>query len=73
MQVVCYLLIIRRWHREGAYQHLTNASDEKALIAVRAFNPYDLYSKRDAPVDLNVLKPYYMGLIEKFFPLVVEW
>ncbi|KAF8876622.1 putative myo-inositol oxygenase [Mucidula mucida] len=61
------------WHREGAYAHLTNASDEKALTAVRAFNPYDLYSKSDEPVDPAKLKPYYQSLIEIFFPEVIEW
>ncbi|THG96497.1 hypothetical protein EW145_g7770 [Phellinidium pouzarii] len=39
------------WHREGAYTHLTNAHDMKLLAAVRAFNPYDLYSKSDEPAD----------------------
>lgn len=62
-----------RWHREGAYAHLTNESDAKALEAVRAFNPYDLYSKSDDPVRPEVLKPYYDGLIAKFFPDVIEW
>ncbi|PCH35188.1 myo-inositol oxygenase [Wolfiporia cocos MD-104 SS10] len=61
------------WHREGAYAHLTNAADERALTAVRAFNPYDLYSKSDEPVDPEKLKPYYQGLIAKFFPEVIEW
>ncbi|KAL1678035.1 myo-inositol oxygenase [Schizophyllum commune] len=61
------------WHREGAYKHLCNAEDEKALAAVKAFNPYDLYSKSDDSVDPAKLKPYYQGLIEKFFPEVIEW
>ncbi|KAJ7097001.1 DUF706-domain-containing protein [Mycena crocata] len=61
------------WHREGAYSHLTNASDEKALAAVRAFNPYDLYSKSDGSVDPVALKPYYTGLIKKYFNDVIEW
>ncbi|KAI0779147.1 myo-inositol oxygenase [Irpex lacteus] len=61
------------WHRENAYQHLTNAKDQRALAAVRAFNPYDLYSKSDEPVDPEKLKPYYQGLIAKFFPEVIEW
>ncbi|GLB42475.1 putative myo-inositol oxygenase [Lyophyllum shimeji] len=60
------------WHREGAYQHLTCPADQAALEAVRAFNPYDLYSKSDDPVDPEALKPYYTGLIEKFFPEVIE-
>ncbi|KAJ7913223.1 DUF706-domain-containing protein [Mycena leptocephala] len=61
------------WHREGAYTHLTNASDDKALAAVRAFNPYDLYSKSDDAVDPAALKPYYEGLINKYFNEVIEW
>lgn len=61
------------WHREGAYSHLCNEADKKALAAVRAFNPYDLYSKSDEPVDPKKLKPYYQGLIAKFFPPVLDW
>lgn len=61
------------WHREGAYSHLTNETDEKYLAAVRAFNPYDLYSKSDEPCDPARLKPYYEGLIAKFFPSVINW
>ena len=61
------------WHRENAYQHLTSAKDQRALAAVRAFNPYDLYSKSDEPVNPEMLKPYYQGLISKFFPEIIEW
>ena len=61
------------WHRGGAYKHLCNAEDEKALAAVKAFNPYDLYSKSDEPVKVEKVKPYYQGLIAKYFPDVIEW
>jgi len=61
------------WHREGAYSHLTNEKDKRALAAVRAFNPYDLYSKSDQPVDVQALRPYYERLIAKFFPPVLDW
>ncbi|KAM5543605.1 hypothetical protein V8D89_002856 [Ganoderma adspersum] len=61
------------WHREGAYAHLTNAEDARALEAVQAFNPYDLYSKSDEPVSLEKAQPYYQGLIAKYFPDVIEW
>ncbi|KAI0353854.1 myo-inositol oxygenase [Trametes cingulata] len=61
------------WHREGAYSHLTNAEDQRALQAVRAFNPYDLYSKSDEPVNVEKVKPYYQRLIAKYFPDVIEW
>lgn len=62
-----------RWHREGAYAHLTNEKDLKSLAAVKAFNPYDLYSKDDDPVDPVKLRPYYEGLIAKYFPEEIDW
>ena len=62
------LLSAPRWHREDAYQHLTNEKDERALAAVRAFNPYDLYSKSDDLADAATLKAYYMELINTYFP-----
>jgi inositol oxygenase len=61
------------WHRENAYSHLTNEKDEEILAAVRAFNPYDLYSKCDEPCDVSKLRPYYEELIAKFFPPVLDW
>lgn len=62
-----------RWHRESAYMHLTNAKDMIALEAVRAFNPYDLYSKGNETCDIEKLRPYYEGLIAKFFPSEIDW
>ncbi|KAJ1311784.1 hypothetical protein OPQ81_010250 [Rhizoctonia solani] len=56
------------WHREKAYSYLLNEKDKKAMDAVLAFNPYDLYSKSDDAVNPEKLKPYYQGLIAKFFP-----
>jgi len=61
------------WHREGAYRHLCNEKDEKILAAVKAFNPYDLYSKSDSRCDVDALRPYYQGLIARFFPPVLDW
>ncbi|KAF8761519.1 hypothetical protein RHS01_01114 [Rhizoctonia solani] len=49
------------WHREKAYQYLLNEKDRKAMDAVLAFNPYDLYSKSDEAVNPEKLKPYYQG------------
>lgn len=43
------------------------------MAAVQAFNPYDLYSKSDDPVNPQKLKPYYMELIAKFFPEKLKW
>lgn len=61
------------WHREGAYQHLMNEDDKQALKDVLAFNPYDLYSKSDARPNPVELRPYYEGLIKKFFPEKINW
>jgi len=64
------------WHKEGAYAHLMDKDghDEKMLAAVREFNPYDLYSKSDGVPDVEGLKPYYMELIDEFFPeRVLRW
>ncbi|KAN0084072.1 inositol oxygenase [Tylopilus felleus] len=61
------------WHREGAYMHLTNAKDAQALRAVREFNPYDLYSKCDKPINAEELRPHYENLITKFFPPELDW
>jgi inositol oxygenase len=44
------------WHREGAYRELMDEKDEAMLKAVLAFNPYDLYSKSDAPPSAQELK-----------------
>jgi inositol oxygenase len=42
--------------------------------AVKAFNPYDLYSKSDEAPKVEELKPYYMELINEFFPEpVIRW
>ncbi|TFK48889.1 DUF706-domain-containing protein [Heliocybe sulcata] len=61
------------WHREGAYNHLMNDKDVKHLEAVKAFNPYDLYSKSDERCDPEKLRPYYEELIAKFFPAELDW
>jgi inositol oxygenase len=60
-------------HREGAYAHLLNEKDQEMLKWVRAFNPYDLYSKCDVKPDLHELRPFYEELIEEFFPPRIAW
>ena len=55
------------WHTEGAYMELCNDHDKIMLKAVKAFNPYDLYSKSDDVPCVERLKPYYQGLIEEYF------
>ncbi|KAI9372077.1 hypothetical protein BJX61DRAFT_553229 [Aspergillus egyptiacus] len=62
------------WHSAGAYRHLMNEKDEVMLRAVKAFNPYDLYSKSDEVPSVEELKPYYLELIDEFFPKrVIKW
>lgn len=34
---------------------------------------YDLYSKSDEPPKVEDLKPYYQGLIAKYFNPIIEW
>lgn len=62
------------WHQQNAYRHFMDEHDEKMLEAVRAFNPYDLYSKSDDVPSVEELKPYYLELIDEFFPnKVIKW
>jgi inositol oxygenase len=55
-------------HREGEYDHLMDDHDRRMFEWVKAFNPYDLYSKCDVPPDFRVLKPYYDALLRKYLP-----
>jgi inositol oxygenase len=40
---------------------------------VKRFNPYDLYSKSDTKPDVRELRPYYQGIIDKYFPSQVAF
>jgi len=60
-------------HREGGYTHLMNAEDRRHMEWVRAFNPYDLYSKGHEPPNVPELRPYYEALIAEFFPAKIAW
>ncbi|KAJ3357979.1 hypothetical protein HDU83_000036 [Entophlyctis luteolus] len=55
------------WHRDGQYEFLMDDTDKKMKELVLAFNQYDLYSKAEEVVDINVVKDYYQGLIDEFF------
>jgi inositol oxygenase len=61
------------WHREGAYAHLTNESDQQKLLAAQAFNPFDLYSKGHERPDVEALWPWYEDLIADYFPGRIAW
>lgn len=60
-------------HREDAYGHLMNDRDRALFAWVRAFNPYDLYSKAEAPPNVTELRPFYENLIAQFFPARLDW
>jgi inositol oxygenase len=60
-------------HREGAYEQLMDERDRRMFDWVRAFNPYDLYSKGEAKPDVAGLRPYYEDLIAEFFPPTLKW
>ncbi len=60
-------------HREGAYTHLMDAKDKAMFKWVKAFNPYDLYSKSPERPNVVELKPYYEDLIAEYFPATMKW
>jgi inositol oxygenase len=60
-------------HREGAYGQLMNDHDRELFTWVRAFNPYDLYSKAESRPDVATLRPFYEELIAEFFPPTLAW
>jgi inositol oxygenase len=55
-------------HREAEYGQLMNDHDRGMLAWVRAFNPYDLYSKSPQPPNLTELRPLYEDLLAKYLP-----
>ncbi|XP_038700718.1 inositol oxygenase 2-like [Tripterygium wilfordii] len=60
-------------HTAGSYKHLMNKEDEENLKWLHIFNKYDLYSKSKVLVDVEEVKPYYMSLINKYFPSKLKW
>ncbi|KAL3825224.1 hypothetical protein ACJIZ3_021253 [Penstemon smallii] len=60
-------------HRAGAYTHLMNEEDKENLKWLQIFNKYDLYSKSKVRIDVEKVKPYYLSLIEKYFPAKLKW
>jgi inositol oxygenase len=60
-------------HRERDYEYLMNAKDKAMFDQVRAFNPYDLYTKSHAKPDSKALRPFYEELIAEFFPKQLNW
>src|SRR5688572_16139011 len=60
-------------HREGEYDYLMNERDREMFKWVRAFNPYDLYTKSHERPDVTKLRPFYEGLIGEYFPATLRW
>jgi len=60
-------------HTGKAYNWLMNDHDREMFEWVRAFNPFDLYSKNKVKPDIAALKPYYEELIAEFFPAKIAW
>jgi inositol oxygenase len=47
--------------------------DNITLEWVKRFNPYDLYSKKNAIVEVEKVKDYYLELISEFLPKEIVW
>lgn len=60
-------------HKEGEYDHLMDDHDREMFSWVRRFNPYDLYTKSSARVDVEALRPFYDELINEFLPGKLSW
>ena len=60
-------------HQEGEYEYLMDDHDREMFRWVREFSPYDLYSKAESRPNVEELRPYYEGLISRYFPSLVRW
>ena len=60
-------------HREGEYDYLMTDQDREMFKWVRAFNPYDLYTKSHERPDVEKLRPFYDELIGEYFPASLRW
>lgn len=60
-------------HREGEYGHLMSPHDREMFEWVRAFNPYDLYTKSKERPQVAEVLPYYQDLVAEFFPDEIAW
>jgi inositol oxygenase len=56
------------WHQKEGYAHLASQKDWDMLPLQRQFQKCDLYSKVEEKLDVELLLPYYQGLIKKYFP-----
>lgn len=56
------------WHDRGCYSELESEDDALLKGWVKLFNQHDLYSKRQRPVDVDAVRPYYEALERKYLP-----
>ncbi|KAF6268854.1 myo-inositol oxygenase [Rhinolophus ferrumequinum] len=61
------------WHTGGDYRQLCGEQDLAMLPWVQEFNKFDLYTKCPDLPDVDKLRPYYQGLIDKYCPGVLSW
>ena len=71
--VALFIIRYHSFYPMRAYQYLMNEDDKKNLEWLKLFNKYDLYSKSLDIVDVEEVKPYYMSLINKYFPEKLRW
>ena len=60
-------------HKEGDYGYLMNEKDKAMFEWVRAFNPYDLYTKSHTKPNVKELRPFYDDLIAEYLPERLRW
>lgn len=61
------------WHTGGDYRQLCSQRDLDMLPWVQEFNKFDLYTKCPDLPDVDELRPYYQGLIDKYCPGILSW
>ncbi|XP_075408757.1 inositol oxygenase [Tenrec ecaudatus] len=61
------------WHTGGDYLQLCSQEDLNMLPWVQEFNKFDLYTKCPDLPDVDRLRPYYQGLIDRYCPGVLSW
>ena len=60
-------------HSAGRYAVFQDDRDRRLLPWVQRFQPYDLYSKGEAPVDVPAVRPFYEDLVARHLPATLAW
>lgn len=60
-------------HRDGGYEYFMSDYDREMLPWLQLFSQYDLYSKEDEEMDVELLRPYYEELVREFLPITLNW